>query len=88
MSLYEIDLTMFQDYKFSKLFKASQDIYPDNDPLDLDAVKKVQPLVKFISRYFRPAFIGLDNIPKAGPALLVGNHGIIGFDAVFIFNAI
>jgi 1-acyl-sn-glycerol-3-phosphate acyltransferase len=79
---------MFQDYKFSKLFKASQDIYPDKDPLNLDALKKVQPLVKFISRYFRPTFSGLENIPKEGPALLVGNHGIIGFDAVFIFNAI
>lgn len=79
---------MFQDYKFSKLFKAPHDVYPDKDPLDLDAVKKVQPLVKFISRYFRPTYIGLENIPEEGPALLVGNHGIIGFDAVFVFMAI
>ncbi|MCU0598867.1 MAG: acyltransferase family protein [Desulfobacterales bacterium] len=79
---------MFKDYKFSKLFKAPQDIYPDKDPLDLDAVKKVKPLVRFLSRYFRPSYTGLENIPNEGPALLVGNHGIIGFDAVFIFMAI
>lgn len=76
---------VFQDYKFSKLFKTSPDVYPDNDPLDMELLKKIRPYVKFLSRYFRPTYIGLENIPAQGPALLVGNHGIMGFDAVFVF---
>lgn len=76
---------MFEDYKFSKLFKASPDVFPDNDPLDMELLKKIRPFAKFLSLYFRPAYIGLENLPLQGPALLVGNHGILGFDAGFIF---
>ncbi len=79
---------MFQNYKLPKFFQTSPDVYPENDPLDLDAVKALHPVIKLISRYFRPTYIGLEHIPKQGPALLVGNHGIIGFDAAFIFMAI
>jgi len=79
---------MFKDYKFPKLFKASPDVFPEDDPLDLDLLNKLLPVGKFISRYFRPEYIGLENLPQKGPALLVGNHGIIGFDAVIIFLAI
>lgn len=76
---------MFQDYKFSKLFKTSPDVYPDNDPLDMELLEKIRPYVKFLSHYFRPTYIGLENVPAQGPALLVGNHGIMGFDAAFVF---
>ena len=50
-------------------------------------VKKLRPIAKFLSYYFRPTYTGLENIPRQGPGLLVGNHGIMGFDAVFIFLA-
>ena len=79
---------MFQDYKFFKLFKTSQDVYPEDDPMDVALVKKLRPIVRFLSHYFRPKYIGLENIPEKGPALLVGNHGIMGLDAPFIFFAI
>jgi 1-acyl-sn-glycerol-3-phosphate acyltransferase len=79
---------VFEDYKLSRFFKASPDFYPDNDPLDMDLLKRIHPLIKFISYYFRPTYIGIDNIPAQGPALLVGNHGILGFDAAFIFLGI
>lgn len=79
---------MFQDYTLSKLFKASPDVYPDNDPMNLALMKKLRPVVKFLSLYFRPTYIGLENLSAPGPALLVGNHGIMGLDAVFIFFAI
>ena len=79
---------MFQDYKLPSLFKTSPDVYPDNDPLDMDLLKKVRPIVKFLSFYFRPEYVGFENIPEQGPALLVGNHGIMGLDAPFIFLAI
>jgi len=79
---------VFEDYKFSKLFKASPDVYPENDPLDMDLLMKIRPIIKFLSHYFRPTFIGLENLPEQSPALLVGNHGIFGLDAPFIFMAI
>ncbi len=79
---------MFEDYHFSKLFKAPQDVYPENDPLDMELVDKLRPVVKFLYRYFQPTYHGLENIPKQGPALLVGNHGIFGLDAPIIFMAI
>jgi 1-acyl-sn-glycerol-3-phosphate acyltransferase len=82
------EIPVFEDYTFSRLFKTPPDVYPDKDPLDMDLLKRIRPFVKFLSRYFRPTYIGLENLPAQGPALLVGNHGIMGFDAVFIFLAI
>ena len=79
---------MFQDYHFSKFFSAPSDVDPDDDPLDIDLLEKLRPIVKFLSFYFRPAYTGLENIPKQGPAILAGNHGIIGFDAAFIMLAV
>jgi 1-acyl-sn-glycerol-3-phosphate acyltransferase len=79
---------VFEDYKLSRLFKASPEFYPDNDSLDMELLKRIRPFIKFISYYFRPTYIGIDNIPAQGPALLVGNHGILGFDAAFIFLGI
>jgi len=79
---------MFQNYRFSKLFKASPDVYPDHDPMDMELLRKIRPIIKFLSHYFRPTYIGLENLPGQGPALLVGNHGIMGFDAAFVFLAV
>ncbi len=79
---------MFQDYNFSKFFSAPSDVDPDDDPLDIDLLEKLRPIVKFLSFYFRPTYAGLENIPKQGPAILAGNHGIIGFDAAFIMLAV
>ena len=79
---------MFRDYKFSKLFSAPPDVNPEDDPFNPDLIEKIYPVVKFLSKYFRPEFTGLDNIPKQGPALLVGNHGIFGLDAPVIFMGI
>lgn len=78
---------MFQDYNFSKIFAAPPDVNPENDPLDMDLIEKIRPLVKLFSYYFRTSYSGVEHIPKQGPALLVGNHGIMGFDAIFIFLA-
>jgi 1-acyl-sn-glycerol-3-phosphate acyltransferase len=76
---------VFEDYHFSRLFTASRDVYPEDDPIDLALVRKLRPIVKFLSLYFRPTYVGLENIPDQGPALLVGSHGIMGIDAVFLF---
>jgi 1-acyl-sn-glycerol-3-phosphate acyltransferase len=44
--------------------------------------------VDALSVWFRPGYHGLENIPAEGPALLVGNHGVAGFDPFFLFVAI
>lgn len=80
--------SLFQDYKFSRLFKTSPDVYPEDDPLNEELIENIRPVVRFLSRYFRPEYTGLENIPKQGAALLVGNHGIFGLDAPIIFMAI
>lgn len=79
---------MFEDYKFPNLFKVPPDVYPEEDPLDLELIRKLRPIVKFLSFYFRPTYIGLENIPEQGPALLAGSHGIMGLDAPFVFLAV
>ncbi len=83
--MFKESAPVFKDYKFPKLFNTSPDVYPEDDPLDMDLLKKIRPFAKFVSLYFRPTYVGLENLPAQGPALLVGNHGIMGFDAAFIF---
>ncbi|MBT3223567.1 MAG: acyltransferase family protein, partial [Proteobacteria bacterium] len=58
---------------------------PANDPLDLEYAKRWAPYIRACSKYFRPSFIGLENIPHQGAALMVGNHGIMGFDPFVLF---
>ncbi len=47
----------------------------DIDAWDPDYIRRVLPLWRAVTgTYFRGEVRGLDNIPDAGPALLVGNH--------------
>jgi 1-acyl-sn-glycerol-3-phosphate acyltransferase len=47
----------------------------DLDSWDPDYIRRVLPLMgKLVGTYFRGEVRGLENIPKEGPALLVGNH--------------
>ncbi|MCU0691463.1 MAG: acyltransferase family protein [Polyangiaceae bacterium] len=75
-------------YTFRKLLPSRDFFSPHNDHLDYAFIDRCTPIVELASKYFRPTYHGLDNIPRDGAALLVGNHGIIGFDALFIFVAI
>ena len=50
---------------------------PGNDleSWDPDYIRRVLPLMsRLVGTYFRGEVRGLENIPKEGPALLVGNH--------------
>jgi 1-acyl-sn-glycerol-3-phosphate acyltransferase len=40
--------------------------------------------VKSVVRYFDARLVGHENVPREGPALLVANHGIFGFDAMIL----
>ena len=79
---------MFKRYAFSSLYERFLSSNPARDGFDMAFVKRYGPVVELLSRYFRPTYHGLDRIPREGPALLVGNHGILGFDGFFIFMAI
>ncbi len=61
---------------------------PEQDAVDLTAIKRWAPVIRAISRYFRPSYYGIEHIPAEGPALIVGNHGLFGFDGFFIVTEI
>lgn len=47
----------------------------DLDDRDPDFMREVLPLTwMFVSAWFRPDIRGLENIPREGPVLVVGNH--------------
>lgn len=55
-----------------------------HDPLVTDAVRSC---VRVLRRYHPIRFEGAEHLPD-GPALLVGNHGILGYEALFFFEEI
>ncbi len=75
-------------YNLSEFFRGSEEFDPEDDPLDLARIEPLLPLVDLLSLWFRPEYHGLERIPRQGGALLVGNHGVIGFDPFFLFVAI
>ncbi len=75
-------------YTFGDLFSRSAQFDPDDDQLNTAFVDKFMPLLEALSLWFRPSYHGIEKIPPQGGALLVGNHGILGFDAFFVFVAI
>lgn len=44
-------------------------------------------VIRAVVGYFSATFVGAENIPKKSGALLVGNHGVFGFDA-FVLGAL
>ncbi len=58
-----------------------------HDPAFLD---RAAPLLEFLwSRYFRVRLLGVENLPDAGPALLVANHsGGVPYDGTLLMYGI
>lgn len=69
----------------SALFKGRYDFDPDHDDLDRDFVERLAPFMRAFTWYFRTSIVGVENIPLTGPALMVGNHGLMGVDAFAVF---
>lgn len=59
---------------------------PDQD-MDPAAIELVERLLRPSARYFRTEIEGIENIPETG-ALLVSNHGPLGFDATELVFAV
>ena len=50
-------------------------------------VRAIQPIVRALSRFHPVRLEGLGHLPK-GPALLVGNHGLLGYESPLFFERI
>lgn len=50
-------------------------------------VRVVRPFVRALSRIHPVQLDGLENVPN-GPALLVGNHGVLGYESPIFFERI
>ncbi len=48
-------------------------------------VRLVQPLVRALAKLHPMRIEGAENIPR-GPAILVGNHGLLGYESPFFFE--
>ena len=55
--------------------------------MDDRLVRMAQPLVRLLGRLHPLRFEGLEHLPR-GAALLVGNHGVFGYESPFFFEHI
>jgi 1-acyl-sn-glycerol-3-phosphate acyltransferase len=55
------------------------------DRVDPRLVAIFRPLVRALRRVHAPRFEGLEHVPD-GPALLVGNHGLLGYETLLFFE--
>jgi 1-acyl-sn-glycerol-3-phosphate acyltransferase len=55
------------------------------DPLLLKAVR---PLVRALARFHPSRVEGIRHVPRSGPAILVGNHGLLGYESPFFFERV
>lgn len=58
------------------------------EPLNVELLKALQKIAKFIRLYHRHEVIGLDHIPKHGPIILAVNHSLATYDIGLLFDAI
>jgi len=70
------------------MFNVSRSFAPEYDKLDMSFVERGIPVIRTLSKYFRPSFHGIEHIPRRGPALLVGNHGLAAFDGFVLFTEV
>ncbi|MFN7133197.1 MAG: lysophospholipid acyltransferase family protein, partial [Myxococcales bacterium] len=65
--------------------ESRQAAVPKQAGLTFNVARRVASLA---TRYHRATIRGLEHIPRQGPALIVANHGIFGFDTPVFFSLI
>lgn len=72
----------------SRFFQKYDDEH-DDQGFNIETIKKWDPFFHFMySHYFNVKAVGLENFPKEGSAVLVGNHsGVLPIDAFMLFEA-
>ncbi len=75
-------------FVLQELVDRQRPLDPRREVVDRRLVARFAPLADVMRLYFRPEFQGLEHVPREGPALLVGNHGIFGFDFVLVYSEI
>ncbi len=71
-----------------KIVKKQKPLDPGREAVDRRLVSRFGPLADVMRVYFRPEYRGMEHVPRSGPALLVGNHGLFGFDFVLVYSEI
>ena len=61
---------------------------PLDDKIDMVLVDRVMDTIARMEPWHRPELHDADRIPKEGGALMVGNHGLMGADAPFMWRGI
>lgn len=70
------------------LFYAPPPADPEDDQLDMELVEWGMEAIGKLSFWHRPEFHGVERVPRQGPALMVGNHGLMGVDAPLIWRGV
>lgn len=55
--------------------------------VEMSLVRLVEPVIALLARLHALRIDGLERLPR-GPALLVGNHGLLGYETPFFFHAL
>jgi 1-acyl-sn-glycerol-3-phosphate acyltransferase len=50
-------------------------------------IRALRPIIQSLARVHPPRLDGVEHLPR-GPALLVGNHGVLGYESLFFFERI
>jgi 1-acyl-sn-glycerol-3-phosphate acyltransferase len=74
--------------RLTDLFGHPAPVDPNKDRMDMALVERVMDAIGKLAPWHRPELHGLDHIPRNGPALMVGNHGLMGADAPYMWHGI
>ena len=79
---------MLSPHRIKDLFGHPPPADPADDMMDMDMVRSAMDIIGKFTFWHRPEFYGLENIPRQGGALMVGNHGLMGADAPFVWHGV
>jgi 1-acyl-sn-glycerol-3-phosphate acyltransferase len=51
-------------------------------------LRAVRPVVQALTHFHPSRIEGTEHVPRGGPAILVGNHGLLGYESPFFFEKV